>query len=123
MKQLFFVLMLLFAAPSMAGQAAYFSALPELPVATGMAEVPGTAVRFDQPEGRIIVLQAVGRASVNDIKAFYHNTLPALGWQEKGENRFVRKGDGQAETLLLETRVDKGKNGAGTRLNVLVRPE
>lgn len=98
-----------------AGPAAYFSALPDLPVAPGLAEEADSAVHFDQPEGRIIVLQAIGQSKVDDIKQFYSKTLPALGWKMLKPGRYVRNN----EVLLLNV---KQPPKGPVRLRILLRP-
>lgn len=103
------------AGPALAEKPAYFSALSDLPVAPSLREEPGSAVRFDQPEGRIIVLQAVGTAEPSDIMEFYAKTLPALGWTLKAPGQYVR----DREVLLLD--VKPGPDG-NNRLRLLLRP-
>ena len=114
------LLLIFFSHPAFAAGTAYFSALEELPVAPGMTEEAQSAVRFDQPEGRIIVLQALGRMGEPEISAFYGKTLPALGWKAMGGNRYARGG----EILSLEVRpLENAGRGAGNRLNILLRPQ
>jgi hypothetical protein len=109
-------LLCLFAVPAFAASTTYFSDLPDLPVAPHLVEDPDSAVRFDQPEGRVIVLQASGNAQANEINNFYAMTLPALGWKSAGNNRYIRA----KETLTLDV---KSAGSGQTRLNILVKPQ
>lgn len=97
--------------------ALYFSALPELPIPAGLTEEAHSAIRFDQPEGRIIALKADGSAPPSQITDFYSKTLPSLGWKAdpNATGRYVRGN----ETLIIETRALPDGN---TRLKILVRP-
>ena len=75
-------------------------ALPQMP---RHAEVAGTATVFDAPQGRIVETFAAGAVSADDIKAFYGQTLPQLGWTASagsgaGPVEFRREG----ERLVLE---------------------
>lgn len=102
----------------------YFSALPELPVPPLMQENDDSAVRFDQPEGRIITLQASGKAEPQEIIDFYDTALPSLGWtrhnvnDDKGQEHKVYY-TRDKEVLFFEI---KGLSDGSARLNVLLRP-
>jgi hypothetical protein len=109
-------LLCLFALPAFAASTAYFSALPDLPLAPNLNEEAGSAVRFDQPEGRIIILQATGKSQAPEINGFYYKTLPALGWKQQDGNRYTR----DRESLTWDVKpMGNGQN----RLNVLVKPQ
>lgn len=110
---LFFVLT---TSVTMAAGARYFSALSDLPLPANLTEDTHSAVRFDQPEGRVIVLQATGTAQPNEIKQFYNQALPALGWKQVGTNRYSR----EDETLTLDI---KPLDASHNRVNILLKPE
>jgi hypothetical protein len=115
MRILLILLAFLVVSPAFAATS-YFSALPELPLPPQMMEDQGSAVRFDQPEGRVIVLQASGTAQPSGINDFYLKTLPALGWKNEGNGRFTRT----KEALILDVKpLDKTHN----RLNILLKPQ
>ena len=109
------LIVLFFTCPAFAASTSYFSAVPDLPIAPVLAEAPGSAVGFDQPEGRIVVLQAEGESDAAAILGFYARTLPALGWQRQAPGRYSRG----REILLLEVKKTAGRL---TRLNIMVRP-
>jgi len=95
------VLLLAFAAlaaPMAARAGAFFSNIEDLPVMPGLAELPGSAVAFDKPEGRIAEVAASGRVSPDEVLAFYLRTLPQLGWRAAGPRRFAR----EDERLMLD---------------------
>lgn len=81
----------------------YLSALPDMPLAAGLAELPEETLVFDKPEGRIIRASATRAAGISDsaIARFYIATLPNLGWQAPkdkaargaGDLTFTRKGE------------------------------
>jgi len=55
---------------------------------------------FDSPGGRIIEATATGDLSAGEIKAFYAETLPQLGWQATGDMQFKR--DGERLHIVIE---------------------
>jgi len=120
MRLIFALLFVLACSPVLAADTAYFSALPDLPLAPGLTEEADSAVRFDQPEGRIVVLQAVGAAQVSDIMNFYAKTLPALGWTMKAPGQYSR----DKEVLQMEVKpAQAAAKGRQTRLQVMLRPQ
>lgn len=107
-----------------AEESGYFSALPELPVPPLMREDADNAVRFDQPEGRIITLRALGPAKSGEIVEFYNKTMPALGWERhsvKSTDKRVEKTYYTREKEVLLMEINTLKDGS-SRLNVLLRP-
>lgn len=91
----------------------YLSALPDMPLAAGLSEMPDEALLFDKPEGRILRLSATRMAAATDtaIRQFYVATLPNLGWraqpagaaQNAPDLTFTRKG----ENLRITLRADR----------------
>ena len=52
--------------------------MDDVPLAPGLSEGPG--YQFEEAGGRIIGATASGRATPTAVRAFYGETLPALGW-------------------------------------------
>ncbi len=76
---------------AMAAEERFFEALYDVPVMPGMEEVPGQAMLFDKPDGRIAVVVAATKvASPSEISAFYDETLTQMGWRKSGVNQYVR---------------------------------
>jgi len=71
-------IVLLFAA-IVCGQTSYFSELPDLPLPSGFTET-NTAAGFDGARGRLVVADAVGAEAPAQVRGFYSDSLPALGW-------------------------------------------
>lgn len=114
------------------GEESYFSAFPELPIPAHMTENPDSAVRFDQPDGRIITLQAVGRVNSDEVIEFYHKTMPALGWARNAVDADSAARGGKADKTTRRASYTRDKevlffeinnlaNGS-VRVNVLLRP-
>lgn len=124
-RSLFVAFALFFAVENVAfGEDGYFSAFPELPLPPLMQENADSAVRFDQPEGRIITLQANGAVKPSQIIDFYDKALPSLGWTRHSVAAGKTSGkkfwySRDAEVLFFEI---KALNGGSSRLNVLLRP-
>ena len=86
-----------------AADTAFVAGVEDLPLMPGLAEVEGAATVFDAPQGRIVETFAAGAVSADDIRAFYGQTLPQLGWvavdsAPSGPTEFRREG----ERLTLE---------------------
>ena len=76
----------------------YITEVQDLPLMPGLEEVEGAGVTFDKPSGRIVEAYAQGPVTRAAVVAFYAETLPQLGWERRGEARFMREG----ESLSLE---------------------
>jgi len=76
----------------------FVAGVEDLPLMPGLAEVDGAATVFDAPQGRIVETYAAGAVSADDIRSFYGQTLPQLGWVAAGPTEFRREG----ERLVLE---------------------
>jgi hypothetical protein len=57
----------------------YFSGMPDLPLPPGFSESQ-TATGFDGVDGRLVMAEAVGAGAASEVRAFYSDSLPALGW-------------------------------------------
>ena len=91
----------------------YLSYLPDVPLMAGMAELPEQTLVFDKAEGRVIETAVFAPdAAQNDVMAFYGKTLPSLGWQSLGPDRFLRNG----EQLIVKW--DKVSGGAIVRFSL-----
>lgn len=73
---------------------AFLDTINDVPLMPGLVEMLDDATAFDKPGGRIAETLAAGKAvSPAEIEQFYHSTLPQLGWQPLGDNRYVRQGE------------------------------
>ena len=71
----------------------YSTVIPDLPLIAGMTEAADHAVVFDKPGGRIVETAATGTAASADIKKFYSEALPPLGWKSNGGDVYLRNGE------------------------------
>ncbi|OAB54949.1 hypothetical protein AY600_13470 [Phormidium willei BDU 130791] len=97
----------------------YFEELPDLPVMPGLAEAEAAGIAFDKPGGRIVTLYALGAPAPAAVRAFYAETLPALGWRPDGARAWRRAG----ERLTLETRRDPRVRDGATVARFTLAPE
>ena len=86
------------------GHGVYLTAVADLPLMPGLAELPEAGWVFDQPSGRIVEAYAQGQVSRAAVRSFYLDTLPNLGWRAKAEALFQREG----EELRLDISGDDG---------------
>ncbi len=90
------------AAPS---AATFFYALNDIPLAPGARELPDEGISFDKPEGRIMGVTAVSEAGTPEqIRSFYNQALPPLGWAVQPDGSFVR----ETERLRLNVEAHEG---------------
>ena len=87
-------------------------------MASGLYELHGEAVVFDAPGGRYAETRFRGQADVAEIREYYRDVLPSLGWQPAGRSSgdlvFVR------EDERLEIRV--GRAYGRTQVELAVQP-
>lgn len=76
--------------------------LEDVPVMTGLHVVPGAGHVFDTPAGRLVESHARGAATREQVRAFYRETLPALGWRITGPKTFRR--DDETLTVAVQGR-------------------
>ncbi|MBF0166772.1 MAG: hypothetical protein HQL45_04000 [Alphaproteobacteria bacterium] len=105
-------LILSLAQPALA-ESGFLSGSGDLPLMPGLLEDQKAAVIFDTPEGRIAHFAAQGAALPAEVKRFYEEALPELGWTSTGPNRFKREG----EILQLTIKKD-GKKGLEVRFDL-----
>lgn len=92
--------LLVFTSAAWAQATQYLVTLPDLPLMAGMERVKDSGVVFDKAEGRIIEESVLARhLTPQQIRDFYSKTLPALGWKQAGEQRFLRNGEQLVVTL------------------------
>lgn len=116
MSRALIVAALLAVAPAFA-EGRFLSAIEGLPLAPGLEEA-GPPFWFDDANGRIVGAVARGPARPADVRRFYMDTLPALGWSfspgagVEGEIVFLRGRERLALTISprdggaqLETRL------------------
>lgn len=72
-----------------AAEGTFLAEIDDLPLAPGLVEQPGGTL-FDSPQGRIVDATATGRVSVEEVRIFYAQTLPELGWQRIGGSEYRR---------------------------------
>lgn len=87
----------------------------DLPLMTGMAQIPDATVAFDTAGGRIVIAFARTAAKAADVRAFYRSTLAQLGWVAAGPDRFRR----ETESLTLDFTPD----GAETIVRFSLLPQ
>lgn len=78
----------------LADERAFFDTLYDVPVMAGLTEIPDMAMVFDKPDGKISQAgAAMGQHSAPEVRAFYDETLPQLGWKALGEGNYRREGE------------------------------
>jgi len=84
----------------------YFSALPDLPLMSGMDEVEDQTFVFDKAEGRVI--ETAGFLAVTpekDPQTYYSEILGQLGWKPLKSGLFTR---GSEQLVVIVRKVHGG---------------
>jgi len=83
----------------------FLQMLHDVPLMPGLSEMTERAMVFDKPGGRIGSAAAFSDTlPVQQIRAFYDETLPRLGWRKIAANAFVR----EQEQLWISVSVENG---------------
>ena len=69
----------------------YVADVADLPLMDGLQEVTEAGMAFDKPSGRIVEAYAHGAVETAAVRRFYRQTLPQLGWERLGPDRFARE--------------------------------
>jgi hypothetical protein len=72
-----------------AADTAFLKEVDDLPLAPGLVEVPGGTL-FDAAQGRIVEASAQGRLMEIEVRQFYDESLPQLGWTQVGSSTYRR---------------------------------
>ncbi len=68
------------ALPHAAQATGYLDSIEDMPLMEGLKETGEGGIAFDKPDGRIVRAVAEGRVADADVRRFYTQTLPQLGW-------------------------------------------
>ncbi|MEH6752566.1 MAG: hypothetical protein V7788_00190 [Alphaproteobacteria bacterium] len=98
-------------------ESVYLADIDDLPLAPGLVEDLDARVSFDKPAGRIVEAVATGGSSGDEVRTFYEQTLPALGWEARGQTRWERGG----ETLRIE--INQGRAPVVVRFSIAPRDQ
>jgi hypothetical protein len=84
-------LVALMALPSLvhAADTAFLKEVDDLPLAPGLVEDAGGTL-FDAPQGRIVEASAEGHMMEVEVRQFYDESLPQLGWTQVGSSTYRR---------------------------------
>lgn len=115
-RALAFAGMLVCAAPAWA-DAAYFSAIEDLPLPPGFVERDAGAA-FESPEGRLVLVSAEGELPGLAVRDFYYDALPPLGWSvsPRPDGALVLQRGREELSFTVEQR--DGRTRLGARLVV-----
>ena len=76
-----------------AAETGFVADIADLPLMPGLAEVPESGVTFDKASGRIVEAFAHGAVASAEVRRFYRQTLPQLGWDRLGRDAYAREGE------------------------------
>jgi hypothetical protein len=112
-----------FAAPAPAlAEAAYFSAIEDLPLPPGFTEGPSAGEGFGSESGRIVLMTAEGALTPLAVRDFYYDTLPQLGWSVSPQTDGTLVFQRGREQLSFTVETANGRTRLGARLVVAAAP-
>ena len=79
--------------PSDRGAASFVEGFEDVPLMPALHNKPEESVVFDAASGRIVESLAEGRATAEEVSAFYAESLPSLGWRAAGPGLYEREGE------------------------------
>ncbi|HLF59291.1 MAG TPA: hypothetical protein VI732_06640 [Alphaproteobacteria bacterium] len=97
----------------------FVSGFEDLPLMPGLIQVADAGTVFDTPSGRVVEAFADGPVAVEEVDAFYAETLPHLGWRRLSAHRYRREG----ELLDLEITARQGGDKARTTVRFYLAPD
>jgi hypothetical protein len=101
---------------SYAAETQFFESLYDVPIMPGLEELPEMAMSFDKPDGRISQAAAYSDTlKEDDIAAFYKQSLPQMGWDQKSQGTYVRDGE--------ELKISVEKTGASQLVKFQLKPQ
>lgn len=81
----------------------FFESLNDVPLMPGLYEMAEESVVFDKPGGRIAESAAASQElALEEIREFYSQALPQMGWDRRADGSFVR--EGESLTMNVENR-------------------
>lgn len=100
----YFVFLLLWLSISGISSAAFLSETVDIPLMEGMTlSDEEENFNFDTPAGQIVTVTATTAKTEKEVRSFYRETLPSLGWKIKKDDVFHRGKD------LLVIKIDTSK--------------
>ena len=101
----------------------YLDAIEDMPLMEGLHETGDGGIVFDKPNGRIVRSVARGRVAERDVRRFYTETLPQLGWTRATKLELIRDllvFRREGERLEIQT---VPETGGGTEVRFSIEPE
>lgn len=101
----------------------YLDAIEDMPLMEGIEETGEGGIVFDKPNGRIVRAVAEGKVGADEVRQFYAETLPQLGWTRAKELELI--GDlllfrREGERLEIQT---VSELDGGTEVRFSIEPE
>lgn len=102
---LLFVMLLGGAKTAHTAETIFFDTLYDIPVMTGLTEIPEMSGSFDKVQGRIAYATAsIENLQQDEILSFYNKVLPQMGWARNKSGMFVR--DSESLDISFDTAYD-----------------
>ncbi|MBH43217.1 MAG: hypothetical protein CMP25_00310 [Rickettsiales bacterium] len=83
----------------------FITGIEDLPIFESLEIDEDNLIIFDKADSRIITVNLSGSVNLEEVKDYYENILPNLGWKMRNKKEYVR----DAEVLKLEYEVKNKK--------------
>ena len=87
----------------------------DLPITPELKVEPGLGFAFESPTGRIVMIYLSGSIKDDEIRAYYDQALPPLGWQAAGAMAWAREGE--------RLKIVKVETATGELWKIMLQPE
>jgi len=71
----------------------FLPATDDIPLMDGVVLTETEDFAFDTPAGQILTFDATTKKTTQEVRAFYQETLTAMGWHARGKDSYARGGD------------------------------
>jgi len=71
-------------------QESFVNGFDDIPIYKNMQNDKDSLILFDTINGRYLSSEIVGKEKMEDVRKFYLEVLPNLGWRMENENIFLR---------------------------------
>ena len=102
MKKIIYIVAVLTMLAFGAGASTFIEGLEDVPLPEGITQVHDIGVNFGNEEARFIEIYLESDIlTFKDIKSFYQNTMPQLGWAQASSSQYALSFNRENETIEI----------------------
>ena len=93
----------------------FITGIEDLPIFDSLEIDEDNLIIFDKVDSRLVTVNLSGTVNLSEVRDYYENILPNLGWEMLNKEKYVR----DSEILNLEYKTDNKK----VYLTVKIKPK